>query len=143
MNLLKKIFPISAKFSGSTKMFIFGLLIYLALSFVAIPLMFIPVVGMVVNYYILFGTVVTILFQFNAFNEDETFGDLVKKIFYFSYKLTDTKEHFINAIIGYAAAIIMVPALQIYSIIGLVLLIVDYCKKNKAEKAEAETAEVE
>lgn len=137
MNLLKKIFPISSYFSGSTKMFIFGLLIYLALSFVAIPLMFIPVVGMLVNYYILFGTVITILFQFGAFNEEESFADVVKKIFPFSYKLTDTKANFVNAIIGYAAAIIMVPALQLYAVIGLVLLIVDYCKKNKAAKAEA------
>lgn len=143
MNLLKKIFPISAKFNGSTKNLVLGVLIYFALSIVTVPLLFVPVVGTLVTYYILFGTVITVLFQFNAFDEDASFGDIVKKIFYFSYKSTDTKADFVNAIIAYAALILIVPALQIYSVIGLILLIVDYCKKNKAAKAEVEQAEVE
>ena len=143
MDLLKKIFPISAKLSGTTKKLVIGLLVYFALSIVTVPLLFVPVIGTLVTYYILFGTVITVLFQFNAFDEDASFGDIVKKIFYFSYKLTDTKENFVNAIIAYAALILIVPALQLYSIIGLILLIVDYCKKNKAAKAEVEQAEVE
>lgn len=142
MNLLKKIFPISAKFSGSTKMLVLGLLIYFALSLVTIPLMFVPVIGLVINYYILFGTLMAILFSFGAFNEEDTAKDVVKKIFYFSYKLTDTKESFIMGIVGYVGAIIMVSPLASYSVIGLILLIVDYCKKNKEAKAEV-TADAE
>lgn len=142
MNLLKKIFPLSAIFSGNTKMLVLGLLIYFALSFVVIPLMFIPVVGLVVNYYILFGTVLTILFAFGAFDENDDTKAAVKKIFYFSYKLTDSKENFIKGIVGYVGAILFVSPLSAYSVIGLVLLIVDYCKKNKAAKVEA-TADAE
>lgn len=135
MGLLKKIFPISAKFVGSTKNLILGGLIYIAIQLVSIPLMFIGGLGTLIVTYADLGMIVMLLMHFGAFNEDDTMGDVFRKVFPFSYKTANDKTAFVAAI--FAHIIGLFTSFSGYAFIGLILLIVDYCVNNKKEKAEA------
>jgi len=142
MNLLKKIFPISAKFVGSTKKLILGALIYLAIILVSIPLMFVFSIGNITAIYADIGLLVMLLMHFGAFSEDDTMGDVFRKVFPLSYKFSNCKEKFVGAIIAHVIAILL-TSFGGYALVGLILLIVDYCKNNKKEKAADEVPAAE
>ena len=137
MDLLKKIFPIGTKFTGTQKNFIIGMIIHFALLLVCTALMFVPALGVILMYYVMFSAMMMLFIQFNVFGENDTFGDMCRKAFPLSYKYAADKDSFVNAILGYVAVWLLTP-FAIYGIAGLILLIVEYCKNNKAAKVDAE-----
>ena len=144
MNLFNKIFWTADKFSKQTTgKFILGALIYVAQTLIALPLMACFGLGYVVMWHATFGTFVLILKQLDVIDADDNFVDVFKKVFPLSYKFAADKESFMKALAVHIVAVLLPGVItSVYALIGLVLLIVEYCKNNKkadaVEEAKAE-----
>ena len=143
MNLLSKIFWIAGKFSkqGNGK-FVGGALIYFAQMLIAIPLTFIGI-GSLVSLHAGLGLFVLVLMQLDVINEGDTMTDVWQKVFPLSYKYANDKASFQKALTVHIVAVLISNILATYATIGLVLLIVAYCKNNKKAKAAEEAKAVE
>ncbi len=131
MDLLKKIFPLSNMFAKQgTGKFILGAVIYVAAMVILSFTVIVPL-------YAALGLLVMILIECDAFGENDTMSDIWKKAFPLSYTFAESKEGFNKGLLIYIVGLFC-PLFTAYAIAGLVLMIVAYCKNNKAKEATAE-----